>query len=69
MTDRLLKSTVPIQLVIGPRQYGKSILLSHLSAHSFSEITFDVPSNREDYIGHFGWSTNSSVERVFGCAD
>lgn len=41
ITSRLMKSHVPIQLLLGPRQCGKSTLLSHLSGDNFQEITFD----------------------------
>jgi predicted AAA+ superfamily ATPase len=32
---------MPVQIVIGPRQCGKSTLLSQLNAPHFKEITFD----------------------------
>lgn len=41
ITSRLSQSTMPVQFVIGPRQCGKSTLLSHLSEASFKEVTFD----------------------------
>lgn len=41
ITSQLSQSTIPVQFVIGPRQCGKSTLLSHLSETSYKEITFD----------------------------
>jgi uncharacterized protein len=41
ITLRLSKSTAPVQLVIGPRQCGKSTLLSHIAENAFTEVTFD----------------------------
>lgn len=41
ITSRLSSSSSPVQILIGPRQSGKSTLLSHLSGPSFREITFD----------------------------
>ncbi len=41
MTQQLFDNHSPVQLVIGPRQCGKSTLLLHLSESSFKEITFD----------------------------
>ena len=41
ITPRLSKSTAPVQILIGPRQCGKSTLLSHLSGTIFKEVTFD----------------------------
>ena len=41
MTQRLFDNHSPVQLVIGPRQCGKSTLLLHLSESSFKELTFD----------------------------
>lgn len=41
MTSRLSSSPAPVQIVIGPRQTGKSTLLSHLSGPAFREVTFD----------------------------
>lgn len=41
MTLQLSKSTVPVQLVIGPRQCGKSTLLSYMGGTAFKEVTFD----------------------------
>jgi len=41
ITSRLSESTMPVQFVIGPRQCGKSTLLSRLSESSFKEVTFD----------------------------
>jgi len=41
ITTRLTTSTASAQLVIGPRQCGKSTLLSHLAETSFKEVTFD----------------------------
>ncbi len=41
ITERLTKNTAPAQLVIGPRQCGKSTLLSHLAGTTFNEVTFD----------------------------
>ena len=41
ITLRLSDSHSPIQFLIGPRQCGKSTLLSHLAGPSFKEVTFD----------------------------
>ena len=41
ITSRLSQSTMPAQFVIGPRQCGKSTLLSHIGETLFKEITFD----------------------------
>ena len=41
ITARLALSKAPVQLLIGPRQCGKSTLLSHLSGVGFQEVTFD----------------------------
>lgn len=41
ITSRLSESTAPVQLLTGPRQSGKSTLLSRLSGSSFKEVTFD----------------------------
>src|SRR3989344_5509660 len=42
ITSRLSgNTTIPVQLVLGPRQCGKSTLLSHLAGESFREVTFD----------------------------
>ena len=41
LTTRLATSTVPVQLLIGPRQCGKSTLLSHISGATIQEVTFD----------------------------
>ena len=41
MTATLAENHSPVQLLTGPRQCGKSTLLSHLSEGSFTEITFD----------------------------
>ena len=41
LTSRLLESRSLVQILTGPRQCGKSTLLSHLSDSSYTEITFD----------------------------
>ena len=41
MTAQLLSHKMPVQIVIGPRQCGKSTLLSHVTGTDFSEVTFD----------------------------
>ncbi|MHB1287391.1 MAG: ATP-binding protein [Leptospirales bacterium] len=41
ITSRLSDSHAPVQFLIGPRQCGKSTLLSHLAGSSFKEVTFD----------------------------
>lgn len=41
ITPRLAQSRSAVQLLIGPRQCGKSTLLYHLGAGSFHEVTFD----------------------------
>ena len=41
ITSRLSVNQTPVQLVIGPRQCGKSTLLGHLATPSFKEVTFD----------------------------
>lgn len=41
ITSRLSESKMPAQFVIGPRQCGKSTLLSRLGEDSFKEVTFD----------------------------
>jgi uncharacterized protein len=41
ITAQLINSRSSIQIVIGPRQCGKSTLLSHLSTPPFTEVTFD----------------------------
>ncbi len=41
LTSRLSSSTAPVQLLIGPRQCGKSTLLSHIAGSSTQEVTFD----------------------------
>ncbi len=41
ITSRLTTSTAPVQILVGPRQCGKSTLLAHLSGSSFKEVTFD----------------------------
>lgn len=41
ITTRFIHSAAPAQILIGPRQCGKSTLLSHLSGQKFTEITFD----------------------------
>ena len=41
ITKRLLNTHSPVQLLIGPRQCGKSTLLASISSDSFHEITFD----------------------------
>ena len=41
ITSRLTDSHAPVQFLTGPRQCGKSTLLSHLAGASFREVTFD----------------------------
>src|SRR3990167_5066689 len=41
ITARLAAASQPVQLLIGPRQCGKSTLLSHVGEGTFQEITFD----------------------------
>lgn len=41
ITLRLSSATAAVQILIGPRQCGKSTLLSYLADDSFTEITFD----------------------------
>lgn len=41
LTTRLRQSQAPVQFLVGPRQCGKSTLLSHLTEPLFQEITFD----------------------------
>ncbi|PIQ43372.1 MAG: hypothetical protein COV52_02150 [Gammaproteobacteria bacterium CG11_big_fil_rev_8_21_14_0_20_46_22] len=41
ITSRLAENRMPVQFVIGPRQCGKSTLLSHIGEASFKEVTFD----------------------------
>lgn len=41
ISSRLTQSKMAVQLVIGPRQCGKSTLLSYIADTSFSEVTFD----------------------------
>lgn len=41
ITKRLSSGSASVQIVIGPRQCGKSTLLSHLADPTFTEITFD----------------------------
>src|SRR3990167_2127490 len=41
ITEQLAQATTPVQILIGPRQCGKSTLLSHLGENAFTEITFD----------------------------
>ncbi|MAZ77649.1 MAG: hypothetical protein CMF39_03120 [Legionellaceae bacterium] len=41
IATRLSGSAMPVQFVIGPRQCGKSTLLSHVASGQFKEITFD----------------------------
>lgn len=41
ISAQLSESKMAIQLVIGPRQCGKSTVLSHLADTSFREVTFD----------------------------
>ncbi len=41
ITSMLTSSSAPVQIVIGPRQCGKSTLLAHLSGPSVREVTFD----------------------------
>ena len=41
ITDLLQNSHTPVQLLIGPRQCGKSTLLSSISGTEFIDITFD----------------------------
>ncbi len=41
ITQRLIANRAPAQIVIGPRQCGKSTLLSQLASDTFQEITFD----------------------------
>ena len=41
LTSALTENHAPVQLLTGPRQCGKSTLLSHLSEGSFKELTFD----------------------------
>jgi len=41
ITTRLSDSHAPVQFLTGPRQCGKSTLLSHLSGSSFKEVPFD----------------------------
>jgi predicted AAA+ superfamily ATPase len=41
ITTTLMQSRAAVQLLIGPRQCGKSTLLSHLSGATFQEVTFD----------------------------
>ncbi|MBY0544216.1 MAG: AAA family ATPase [Gammaproteobacteria bacterium] len=41
ITQRLSESHALVQFIIGPRQCGKSTLLSHLAGPSFKELTFD----------------------------
>ena len=41
ITAQLSQNTAPVQIIIGPRQCGKSTLLSHLSGTAFKEVTFD----------------------------
>ncbi len=41
ITSRLTATMSSVQLIIGPRQCGKSTLLSHISGMDFQEVTFD----------------------------
>ena len=41
ITATLAGSQAPVQVLTGPRQCGKSTLLSHLSGNDFREVTFD----------------------------
>ena len=41
ITSRLLGSAAPVQLLIGPRQCGKSTLLSRITGPNSQEVTFD----------------------------
>ncbi|MDP3706241.1 MAG: ATP-binding protein [Legionellaceae bacterium] len=41
LTQRLIEAQSPVQLVIGPRQCGKSTLLYHLAGSFSKEVTFD----------------------------
>ena len=41
ITPRLGSHSSPIQIVIGPRQCGKSTLLSYIGGEQFNEVTFD----------------------------
>ncbi len=41
LTARLINNRTTVQLLIGPRQCGKSTLLSHLASDAFREVTFD----------------------------
>jgi predicted AAA+ superfamily ATPase len=41
ITQALSKSPSVVQILIGPRQCGKSTLLYQLSEYLFKEITFD----------------------------
>jgi uncharacterized protein len=41
ITSRLVSSRLPVQLLFGPRQCGKSTLFSHLAGDTFKEMTFD----------------------------
>lgn len=55
MTSRLTESHAPVQLLIGPRQCGKSTLLYHLTGITFREVTFDdlqlrLLANRDPHL-------------------
>src|SRR3990167_5052518 len=41
ITRQLTQAKTPVQILIGPRQCGKSTLLSRLNDEKFHEITFD----------------------------
>jgi len=41
ITEQIATSRAPVQILIGPRQCGKSTLLSHISSDKFKEVTFD----------------------------
>jgi len=55
MTERLLNAKASVQLVVGPRQCGKSTLLYRLGGEHFREVTFDdlqlrVLANRDPVL-------------------